>query len=57
MVTESGDHFNETLDIIKNGSIMTWQHINMLGEYDFNLLSTTNNEPFKMDSILKMRLN
>lgn len=29
------DKRNELLNIITNGSIMTWQHINMLGEYDF----------------------
>jgi hypothetical protein len=27
---------NRIIDIIKNGSVVTWQHINMQGEYNFS---------------------
>ncbi|MCJ8352380.1 Tn3 family transposase, partial [Moritella sp.] len=26
----------EIMDAIKNGSVVTWQHINLHGEYDFS---------------------
>ena len=36
---------NNVLAIIKNGSILTWGHINMQGEYDF-LTYLASNEPY-----------
>jgi hypothetical protein len=33
--TEEKTKRDELLKIIKNGSIMYWQHINLLGKYDF----------------------
>ena len=37
------------IDLLKNGSIMTWQHVNMHGRYDFNVEG--NQIPFNMDKI------
>ena len=42
----------ELLKIITNGSIMTWVHINMLGEYDFSDKPASNDPFFDMEKIL-----
>lgn len=46
---------NEMVDMIKNGSIMTWRHINLYGEYDFNRRAA-NNYPFDIDKILILQV-
>lgn len=33
---------------------MTWQHINLHGEYDFEV--STNNEGFDMEAILSLKI-
>jgi TnpA family transposase len=43
---------DELLKIIKNGSIMSWQHINMLGEYDFRNKPASNEPIFDIEKIL-----
>jgi len=43
------------LDTIKNGSVMTWQHVNMRGEYDFTKAS--NNTKFDMPHILSLKID
>ena len=50
--TESVSKRAEFLEIIKNGSIMTWVHINMLGEYDFRNKPASNEYIFDMEKIL-----
>jgi len=42
----------ELLKIIKNGSIMTWLHINLLGEYDFRRKPASNAPFFDIEKIL-----
>lgn len=32
---EDEEKYAEAIELIKNGSIMTWRHINIQGEYDF----------------------
>lgn len=39
---------------IKNGSLMTWQHVNMRGEYDFT--KAANNSNFDMTKILSLKV-
>lgn len=50
--TEDPNKHNELLKIIQNGSIMTWQHINLLGEYDFRNKPAENESFFDMEKIL-----
>ena len=50
--TEDPDKRAELLMIIKNGSIMSWQHINMLGEYDFRNKPAVNEPIFDMEKIM-----
>jgi len=40
---------------LKKGSIMTWQHVNMYGEYDFHL--DTDLFPFDMNKIKSLNIN
>lgn len=44
------------LQIIKNGSVMTWQHVNMRGEYDFTRRAA-NDSPFDMAKILALKVS
>ena len=44
------------LSIIKNGSIMTWSHINMHGEYNFLFLSSANEPVFDLSSLQHMKV-
>ena len=46
---------NKMVRLIKQGSMITWGHLNMGGEYDFNL-SFNNDNPFEMDKILELKL-
>jgi hypothetical protein len=41
-----------SLEAIKNGSIMSWQHINLLGEYDFRNKPASNEPIFDIEKIL-----
>lgn len=50
--TEEPEKRAELLMIIKNGSIMSWQHINMLGEYDFRNKPAVNESIFDIEKIL-----
>ena len=50
--TEDPTKRDELLKIIKNGSIMSWQHINMLGEYDFRNKPASNEPLFDIEKIL-----
>ena len=43
---------DELLKIITNGSIMTWVHINLLGEYDFRSKPASNEPLFDIEKIL-----
>ena len=43
------------IDKLKDSSIMTWQHVNMHGEYDFNL--EMNQLPFDLNRIKCLYIN
>jgi len=43
------------LDAITSGSLLTWQHVNMQGEYDFRRIAA-NDDSFDMGQILALRL-
>ncbi len=34
--TDNSDYKASLLQALNNGSVISWQHINMLGEYDFS---------------------
>ena len=44
------------LEIIKEGSVVTWHHINMQGEYDFSNESLQRAVEFGMDDILNLKV-
>lgn len=46
---------NEMVEMIKNGSVLTWRHINLYGEYDFNRLPA-NDFAFNMSKILALKV-
>jgi TnpA family transposase len=43
-----------TLEIIKKGSVITWQHVNLQGEYDFTRYAANDN-PFDMEKIYALK--
>jgi len=46
----------EMLAIIKNGSVVTWRHINLHGEYDFTAASTRKDQRFDISKILSLNV-
>ncbi len=47
---------NQYINIIKNGSIIVWSHINLLGEYDFSKEKTKDSIGFDYKKILELRV-
>lgn len=45
----------KNIELMKNSSIMTWQHVNMHGEYDF--IIDVEKPPFDMDKINSLKIN
>lgn len=46
----------ELLEIIENGSILTWQHVNFHGEYDFEKVDK-NQKSFDLEDIMNLDLS
>lgn len=46
---------NEIISMIRSGSIITWRHINLHGEYDFRR-QAANDSPFDMIKILSLKI-
>jgi hypothetical protein len=46
--------YKETLELIKNGSVMTWRHINIHGEYDFENIELAGD--YEMGDILDFKI-
>lgn len=46
---------NEIVSMIKNGSVITWRHINLHGEYDFRRRAA-NDSGFDMSKILSLKV-
>ena len=44
------------IEIIKNGTACSWEHINMYGTYEFGKNSTSNFKYLKLDEILDMKI-
>ena len=47
---------NNMVISIKRGSMMSWGHVNMQGEYNFTKMPS-NDYPFDMDKILSLKLS
>lgn len=45
------------INIIKNGSVVVWQHINLQGEYDFSEKALKKSIKFNIPDILKVKIN
>lgn len=52
LATANATKRSELLKIITNGSIMTWLHINLLGEYDFRNKPASNELIFDIEKIM-----
>ena len=50
---EDRDHI---INIIKNGSVVTWQHINMQGEYNFSDDYLKDALDFSIDDLLALQI-
>jgi TnpA family transposase len=48
---QSRDELEELIEVVRNGTAVTWQHINMLGEYDFNTLQFNQSSRFDMPKL------
>ncbi len=55
--TQTEDEKKGLVDIIKNGSIIAWQHINLQGEYDFSEEILKDSIEFKLPELLELQLN
>ncbi len=50
--------FQKIIHIVRNGSIMTWQHINIHGEYDFEVLFNNGEvSSFEFDKIRSLQIS
>ncbi len=52
--TKKAQDQSDLLGTIKNGSLMTWQHVNMRGEYDFT--KAANSSKFDIAKILSLKI-
>lgn len=54
--TNNAEDRQQMLESISSGSLLTWQHVNVQGEYDFRHVAA-NDEPFDMRKIRGLKLN
>jgi TnpA family transposase len=45
------------LNIIKQSSMLSWQHVNLQGEYDFTRPAANTTLPFEMEKILSLKID
>ena len=53
--TKDRDEHDEMLAAIKSGSLITWRHVNMQGEYDFRRIAA-NSPVFDLGKILALQV-
>ncbi len=46
----------EMVHTIKSGSVVTWQHINLQGEYDFSEKTLDNSYEFRLPELLDLKV-
>jgi hypothetical protein len=44
------------VEVIKNGSVIAWQHINLQGEYDFSEENLKDSIEFKLPELLQLQI-
>jgi len=54
--SQSVEQKKTIINTVKNGSVVTWQHINLQGEYDFSEKSLKNSFEFKLPEILDLEV-
>ena len=47
---------NNLIDVIKNGSVIAWQHINLQGEYDFSEEILKDSIEFRLPELLELQV-
>ena len=52
---ESEEAMEDMIAIIRNGTAVAWQHINMLGEYDFDKMITNEKLRFDLKKIFEWK--
>ena len=52
---ESVDAMEEMISTIHNGTAVAWQHVNMLGKYDFDKLLTDKELRFNLQKIFEWK--
>jgi TnpA family transposase len=52
--TKDEKNKNDILNVIKNGSVVVWQHINLYGEYDFSEKNLRDSVGFNINEILEL---
>lgn len=45
------------LDVIRNGSVIAWQHINLQGEYDFSEETLKDSIEFRLPELLELQVD
>ena len=53
---ESGEQKINLINTITNGSVVTWQHINLQGEYDFSEEKLKDSIEFSLPELLKLQV-
>ena len=53
---ETQERKQDIINIVREGSVITWQHVNMQGEYDFSQEKLSNSINFKLSEILKLQV-
>jgi hypothetical protein len=51
------DRKQEVIDAIKNGSIVTWRHVNLHGEYDFSEEKLQDSIGIDISKVLEFKLS
>lgn len=54
--TQTESEKKNLLAVIKNGSVVAWQHINLQGEYDFSEETLKNSIEFRLPELLKLQM-
>ena len=52
---ESQEELEDFVNSIRNGTAVAWEHINMLGEYDFTKLLNNKTLRFDMQKLMAMK--
>ena len=56
MSIENIDERNDFINAVKRGSVMTWSHVNLRGNYDFRRKSA-NDEVFNLEEIKLLKIS